>query len=1160
MQKPVPYASDAGNSADMTRVRERLDQLGALIGQMASVQSAAKADQAQRMHLPAQIDPATQAAIASAAKMSAQANAQLELMQREMADMKAAFVQMARQPATPDLSNDLKRIADGVARLQEPTPDNVGHLDDIALELHQMRQAIHSIAEERGTPDSQSIMHSIEEGYALIAGRLESALVHRSQGQDDQTANRQISTLADHVTAMRDMVEQLPLRMPVEELNQRIGQIGDSIAELAGRGDQSILKNFRHIENRLDEVTRALVAVSVTPGGGFENDALDRIEARLSTLAKSIESMPLAGIQPQADTSHYSVNDDINRQLAEIASSIENFQPTISHQDPWGPTILDRIDEISRHLAATPVAHAIPVVADDQTKKIVGELTQLSQRVDALRTETANSGDDLSNVILGELSELSARMDALRAFQVERPGASNLSLKTVEDQIAILVDRIDQMAGATAAQPFADDRLSALEQTLSQIAQRLNTVSGNGVDFSPLAERLDSIEQQFSVSREMAMEAAEQAAERAFQMAGQMPLTGTGNDPLLLENLAREVQALEVQARDIADRNFDGFDTIRQMLETIGQRIEGIEADIRDATSEARANESQSGNGMPERENQHYSNDDRHPAFRDAPLSGSDAIPDGAQWAAQNRESGDFSRMDNRHPQDDQFDHASRQVLPELEVEDVPLEPGSGIPDLAALVRDASQRRKAATSTDSPEKSGSPHDFLAAARRAAQASAVENVAAPGAENIRDQFKPKKPSGISAFISQKRKLLMGAAAAVLLLAVAVPLASRFLASEPKVVDVETQVEQQSGNTAPAQVAAEPQIAADNTPSVKPVEELAPQNAGTPALAGEQTIAPATMESQSAATDNALADIPPVPQEAGNPALREAAAAGDPSALFEIARRFTDGEGVKRDLATAAVWYEASARSGSAPAQYRFANFLEKGHGVPLDVEKSAVWYQRAAEQGNALAMHNLAVIHTSGLIGGKPDMESALGWFEKAAELGVKDSQVNLGIIYAKGLGVEADLVAAYKWLSVAARGGDSDAASKRDTLASAMRPDQLEKARAEAEIWKPGNLDPIANVAVVLPEWKDGAGESASTVLPGNKTQGANAASGEVTREMIAKVQSLLAGMGYDPGPADGQIGARTRDAVKAFQTKIGMPANGEISAELVEKLAANAA
>ncbi len=47
------------------------------------------------------------------------------------------------------------------------------------------------------------------------------------------------------------------------------------------------------------------------------------------------------------------------------------------------------------------------------------------------------------------------------------------------------------------------------------------------------------------------------------------------------------------------------------------------------------------------------------------------------------------------------------------------------------------------------------------------------------------------------------------------------------------------------------------------------------------------------------------------------------------------------------------------------------------------------------------------------------------------------------------------------------------------------------------------------------------------------------------TGEAVRELQQALKGLGYDPGPVDGQFGARTEDAVKAFQTAQGIAADG---------------
>ena len=49
--------------------------------------------------------------------------------------------------------------------------------------------------------------------------------------------------------------------------------------------------------------------------------------------------------------------------------------------------------------------------------------------------------------------------------------------------------------------------------------------------------------------------------------------------------------------------------------------------------------------------------------------------------------------------------------------------------------------------------------------------------------------------------------------------------------------------------------------------------------------------------------------------------------------------------------------------------------------------------------------------------------------------------------------------------------------------------------------------------------------------------------------------QTALAGLGFDPGPPDGVIGAGTRTALRAWQKARGLPADGYLSIDLVGKL-----
>jgi localization factor PodJL len=178
----------------------------------------------------------------------------------------------------------------------------------------------------------------------------------------------------------------------------------------------------------------------------------------------------------------------------------------------------------------------------------------------------------------------------------------------------------------------------------------------------------------------------------------------------------------------------------------------------------------------------------------------------------------------------------------------------------------------------------------------------------------------------------------------------------------------------------------------------------------------------------------ADLPP---SIGGPALRAAAAGGNPAAEYEIALRYAEGRGVTSNIQESARWLERAARSGFAPAQFRLGSLYDKGGGLKRDPALARKYYSAAAEQGHAKAMHNLAVLYAEG-IEGRPNYRLAAYWFRKAAEHGIADSQYNLAILYIRGIGIEQNLVEAYKWFALAANQGDQEAARKRDEVAERL--------------------------------------------------------------------------------------------------------------------------
>ncbi len=83
---------------------------------------------------------------------------------------------------------------------------------------------------------------------------------------------------------------------------------------------------------------------------------------------------------------------------------------------------------------------------------------------------------------------------------------------------------------------------------------------------------------------------------------------------------------------------------------------------------------------------------------------------------------------------------------------------------------------------------------------------------------------------------------------------------------------------------------------------------------------------------------------------------------------------------------------------------------------------------------------------------------------------------------------------------------------------------------------------------------EDGSVE-ATTIMPSDGTQPGEDMDDDASPELIKKVQALLALVGYDPGSADGKLGAKTITAIKAFQKAAGLTEDGEVTEDLLKAL-----
>lgn len=1146
-----------------------------------------------------------------------------------------------------ELGVEFERLSGAIQTLAEKSDDRSVNM--LRLELEQVKAALDTLAREESVQAVGRRWDDFDRRWTAFEDRVDADQRKRSDAPG-------LSMLTDRLEQISNAVNNLPESLSLRSLEEKVRTLAGAVDHFARQQDNRGSGTFGMIDERLDEISRAIVASTVAAqANSIDPEPLERIEKRIASLAQQIEEV--TQVHPSGE-----IIDRLNMlssRVDDLAGRANLPEQAMERLDKQIALIADKIDR----------APAMPD-ADYIFQGLEQRFDVLSGMIERRQGDAIEQGNMLFRDLERRLDEVVDRLDQ-RVPQIDGPGimdaidarfsalaqrmetrvpdsASEAAIRGLEGRLEDISSRLDSSAAQVAGIDPA--LIRSLEAQVAGLSAHLSKPGTPLPEFEDISPRLNEIEKSLAGTRDSILSAAREAAESAVRS-----LAGSSANTAAVSGLAQDLKTLEALTRRSDERNSRTFEAIHDTLLKIVDRLGSLETgEATEAASEftqpaapVRARAARASKitvqdapsmdidqplpltgdmaDLDSRANAIMRNepDPRTPAEAAAAAAmaalGSDTVTEkseqpggrksilgGLARAFKGKKEADVPPLAGSAP-DVEIPSADLDEPLDPKVANRPLEPGSGPPDLNAIMKRVRDERGPPVRAGNPDASKS--DFIAAARRAAQAAAAE---ADALKRQSTMSGPVKALRIGDLLKARRKPILMAAAAVMLALAGLQLGKAFFsdpveiasndaapivaaqpaettsagtASEPK-KDAQTAAAQDSAparavrqaepsesiaeDDMPAQAAraalsdagtpigtapeAEP-VPAPMTPTAPPDPAAANVTASAPAgptaadtepMATARAATTATQEMTGtvtpadASTAAATANID-IPADAGPTALRDAAAGGDAKALFEIGSRYAESRGVKQDMAAAAKWYEKSAELGFAPAEYRIGNFYEKGTGVARDVKKAKTWYQLAAAQGNASAMHNLAVLFAMAA-DGVTDNESAAHWFQAAAELGVKDSQFNLGILAAKGVGMKQNLEVSYKWFALVAKTGDKDAAAKRDEIAKALRPEQLERARAAAELWKAEPIDPAANSADIPESWQDGTPQTTASVD---------------MKKVVQNIQRILNKNGYEAGNADGVMGQKTKDAIMAFQTDNDLQATGAVDEKLVKALLA---
>lgn len=1057
-----------------------------------------------------------------------------------------------------DLRDDIARLAGSIDQLGNlASPDAYG----LRNEFEDLRLTIDQLAREDSVHRIESRWNNVEDTLrGFDAGALQDEIVSLAYRLDDiktqlggMSNNPAVRVLEDKLIAIASAVEQLGKHMQPNEA--------------------AFTEQFSGLDQRLDEISRAIAATGTRANAQATDNALaQRLENRLNGLAEQLGDINrLAAAKPEPAL-------DLTARLEALAGKIDELSTARD-----AAQLHDRLDQLSLLLERSQ--------RPSQQAELTSFLSDISRKIDALDHGAVNDG------LAERLDLLSRRIEDLD-YRYSQPqpasGLSESAFSRLEERLGNIAARLDETAHAAPADSHA---LASLENQIAHLSTLISQpVQMQAAGMPPeLDARMAAIEDYMASNDEYIIEAARQAAEAVLDAYTRNNLSAGANlaDMTMLTDLATDLRNLEALSRNTEERTHRTFEALHETLVQIAGRLDNLDnapvyreeaaprSVAKPVLAPAHEDISMPAAIFPE---EGYIAEEQ--AILDADGKDGDAIvpPAAAKPAKAEKKSllagltkrfktGTAKTVKTAEEPVPASSSARTQVEPAPSLDPIDvlpagqenelLEPGSGAPDIKKILERvrASQVAASGKAADAEGRT----DFIAAARRAAQAAAMET--SPEKLDTGKKGRKAEASGLSRY---RRPLLLGIGA-ILLAMMAMPLVKTLIGGAEAPAPV---IEQKQNNgpvsalpeagdkavTIPSDLAIDPEQAAsaDSIENTAPAENtIDPRTVGGAPLPDEPPVADVPVvdaansgtvaqnepsaPAQVAATAAPAQDAITVPAGIEPASLAEAAAKGDTQALFEIAARYTDGRGVAADRTEAAKWYKLAADRGLAPAQYRLANLYEKANGVERNLPEAKRYYTLAAEQGNAGAMHNLAVLLASDAAG-QPDFAAAAQWFIKASDLGVRDSQFNLAILYARGSGVKQDIEESYKWFAIAARDGDADAAQKRDEVAGALNPQQLQSAKAKVDAWKVKPLSEDANSVNPPEEW---AGK-----------EGVKTASVDMEKA-IRNIQAILNKNGFDAGQPDGKLGKNTVTAIKDFQKSVGQTPDGRITNELVTALLA---
>lgn len=956
-----------------------------------------------------------------------------------------------------------------------------------------------------------------------------------------------LNPLSDLVRGLVDRVERSEKRSidSMEEFDRRLNRLSDKLIHDIGRGESAgtastqgferTLKNivdhieqnerrhsdsFKSIQSKIGDLTTRLMAAPTQPAA--QNvQALSGLERRLGELGERIERMerrnqgqgPVKAIEDRlghlaeqvreqaltvssfakarqdaaVDTSEFVSRAELQKIQSRIEDILNRLEdPVLGNPDAAIAQMQDEIASLSRNLADVRIE-----AASNQ------DMRALRQAIDSISAQLADGspvGGMEDPAIARMQEEIASLSHSIAAMSVG--SASGQDVEDIRDGLRQVAEQIQYLQASGASGGASTEQLRGEIETINAMIAQIRDEAASVEDIHALRATLDHVASQQGQAGGGGYEALER---RIDEMAHRLDRAGDGSSMDHVAELEARIQDLyaRIEHAQQGMGGDDAYQTLETQVATLFDRLTAMEHRGIGAGSDAPAAHHDTAIEALERGLQAVQASTERSDRRTQETL--EAVHETLEKVVSR-----LARLEEASllpPAVDQGGPRMVEAVPHRTTErerpaaaQEPLAPDLRLPPIIGLddIRDSLAAPLTAGPQPAPAeleprpaapRVGRTDDFIAAARRAAQASPQVAVA---------DTKARKKSTILGFLSRRRTaekpgkdvkssklrtVLLAAAVALLAIGAlsTLPMTQTKTAKAPvERADASGSGAKASRMEAPAsRVATDPVRAASpaaggdfdkpinpqELPSAagtrKPRAELSPGTGVTELAKTSLTHAPAAgmpeppalPESDPVVTGSIpkgnAANAGPTAKDEDRVGTQEPLLPADRAASIDSTERGSrpapspksDSARPAADAATSGetlppaeigpMSLRVAAASGSPAAQYEVAARYAEGRIIAQDFRKAAMWYQRAAAKGMAPAQYRLGTLYEKGR-GVPADKAAARIWYERAAEKGNRKAMHNLAVLYADASDGNPNYAKAAMWFRNAAELGLAD--------------------------------------------------------------------------------------------------------------------------------------